>query len=127
MPKRTLLLNEQMTLWAELHKLSGSAMKDVVAWVWPTEPIPNSYFGLVRQLVNAVPRINAVKQSACIEGARMAFAQVKTFWGKIKVIDVAVKSPPKGKDRHELEHYFEDVLVAARLIEGQCSKDIIFE
>ena len=42
-------------------------------------------------------------------------------------IGVAVKSPPKGKDRHELEHYFEDVLEAARFIEGQCSKDIMFE
>ena len=50
-----------------------------------------------------------------------------TFWGNMKAIDVAVKSPPKGKDRHELEHYFEDVLVAARLIDGQCSKDIMFE
>ena len=57
----------------------------------------------------------------------MAFACVKTFWGKMKAIDVAVKSPPKGKDLHELEHYFEDVLVAARLIEGQCSKDMMFE
>ena len=45
----------------------------------------------------------------------------------MKAIDVAVKSPPKGKDRHKPEHYFEDVLVAARLIEGQCSKDIMFE
>ena len=29
-PKRPLLLNEQMAQWAELHKISGSAMKDVV-------------------------------------------------------------------------------------------------
>ena len=57
----------------------------------------------------------------------MAFARVKTFWGKMKAIDVAAKSPPKGKDRYELEHYFDDVLEAARLIEGQCSKDIMFE
>ena len=57
----------------------------------------------------------------------MTFAQVKTFWGQMKAISVAVESPPKGKDRHEPEHYFEDVLVAARLIEGQCSKDIMFE
>ena len=57
----------------------------------------------------------------------MAFARVKTFWGKMKAIDVAMKSPPKGKDRPEPEHYFEDVLGAARLIEGQCSKDIMFE
>ena len=45
----------------------------------------------------------------------------------MKAIDVAVKSPPKRRDRHEPEHYFEDVLVAAHLIEGQCSKDIMFE
>ena len=45
----------------------------------------------------------------------------------MKAIDVVAKSPPKGKDQHAPEHYFEDVLEAARLIEGQCSKDIIFE
>ena len=57
----------------------------------------------------------------------MAFARVKTFWGKMQAIDVVTKGPPKGKDRPEWEHYFEDVLEAARLIEGQCSKDIMFE
>ena len=102
-------------------------MKDIIIRLWPTETIPDSYFGLVQRLVDAVPRIDAVKRSACIEGARMAFARVKTFWGKMKAIDVAAKSPPKGKDRPEREHYFEDVLEAARLIEGQCSKDIMFE
>ena len=43
-PKRQLLLNEQIAQWAELHKISGSAMKDVIVRLWPTEPIPNSYF-----------------------------------------------------------------------------------
>ena len=57
----------------------------------------------------------------------MAFARVKTYWGKMKAIDVAAKSPPKGKDHYAPVHYFEDVLEVARLIEGQCSKDIIFE
>ena len=57
----------------------------------------------------------------------MALARVKTFWGKMKAIDVAMKGPPKGEDRQKPEHYFEDVLEAARLIEGQCSKNIMFE
>ena len=57
----------------------------------------------------------------------MAFARVKMFWGNRKAIDVAVKSPPKGEDLHDPEHYFGDVLEAARLIEGQYSKDIMFE
>ena len=81
----------------------------------------------MQRLADAVPRIDAVKRSTCIEGAQMAFARVKTFWGKMKAINVATKSPPKGKDRPELEHYFGDVLEAARLIEDHCSKDIIFE
>ena len=79
MPKHPLLLNEQMALWAELHKLSGSAMRDVVVRLWPAEQIPNSYFGLVRRLVDEVPWIDAVKRSTCIEGARMALARVKTY------------------------------------------------
>ena len=125
--KRPVLLNEQMSQWAELHRISGDAMKNVIIRLWPNGPVPKSYFGLARRLVDAVPRIDAAKRSACIEGARMAFARVKTFWGKMKAVDVVVKSPPKGKDRNEPEHYFEDVLEAARLIEGQCSKNIMFE
>ena len=116
--KRPLPLNEQMSQCAELHRISGAAMKNVIIRLWPTEPVLNSYFGLVQRLFDAVPRIDTVKRSACIEGAWMALARVKTFWGKIKAIDVAVKSPPKGKDCHEPEHYFGDVLVAAHLIEG---------
>ena len=76
---RPLLLNEQMSQWTELHRISGTALKNVIIWLWPTEPVPNSYFGLVQRLVDAVPRIDAAKRSACIEGARMAFARVKTF------------------------------------------------
>ena len=45
----------------------------------------------------------------------------------MKAIDVAMKGPPKGEDRPQPEHYFEDVLDATRLIEGQCSKNIMFE
>ena len=79
MPKRPLLLNEQMAQWAELHKISGPAMKDVVVRLWPTKPIPSSYFGLVQRLVDAVPCIDAMKRSTCIEGARMALACVKIY------------------------------------------------
>ena len=43
------------------------------------------------------------------------------------VTDIAAQSPPEGKDLNMLEHYFEDVLEGARLIEGQCSKNIMFE
>ena len=126
-PKRPPLLQEQMAQWAELHKVSGPAMEEVMVRLWPTEPIPNSYFGSVQRLVDAVLRIDAMKRSACIEGARVAFARVKTYWAKMKAADVAANSPPEGQDHRTPEHYFEDVLEGARLIEGQCSKNIMFE
>ena len=126
-PRRQALLNEHMAQWAKLHRMSGTAMKDIVVRLWPAEPIPNSYFGLVQRLVDAVPRIAAIKRSTCIEGARMAFARAKMYWVKMKAIDVAAKGPPGGKDHRTPEHYLEDVLEGARLIEGQCSKDIMFE
>lgn len=72
--KRPLLLNEQMSQWAELHRISSDAMKNVIIRLWPNELVPKSYFGLVHRLVDAVPRIDVAKRSACIEGARMAFA-----------------------------------------------------
>ena len=39
-PTNPLLLNEQMAEWAELHRLSGLAMKAVVDCLWPKEPSP---------------------------------------------------------------------------------------
>ena len=57
----------------------------------------------------------------------MAFARVKMHWGKMKAEKVAVEGPPESKAHRTPERYFEDVLKGARLIEGQCSKDVGFE
>ena len=47
-PAHPLLLNEKMAEWAELHRLSGLAMRSVVDHLWPEGPKPNSSFGLVQ-------------------------------------------------------------------------------
>ena len=103
------------------------AMKDLIVQLWPAEPIPSSYFGLVKRHVDARPRIDVVKRSACIDGAPMAFACVKMQWVKMKATEVATAGPPEGKDNRKPERYFDDILEGAREIEGQCSKDIIFD
>ena len=82
-------------------------------------------FGLVQQFLGAVPHINAMRRSACIEGARMALACVKTYWAEMKATDVA--SQDSDGSRVPVEHYFQEVLQGACLIETQCSKDIMFE
>ena len=48
-------------------------------------------------------------------------------WAKMKAASMAIEGPPGDKVHRTPERYFEDVLEGARLIEGQCSKDIMFE
>ena len=72
-------------------------MRSVVDHLWPEGPKPNSYFGLVQQFLGAVPHINAVKRSACIEGARMALARVKTYWAEMEATAIATQNPAVGQ------------------------------
>ena len=93
--------------------------------LWPERPKPNSYFSLVQQFLGVVPRINVIKRSACTEGSRMALASVKTYWAEMDATTVAAQGSAIG--RVAAEHYFEEVLEGARLIEAHCSKSIMFE
>ena len=100
-------------------------MKHVVSHLWPKRPEPKSYFSLVQQFLGAVPHINAMKRSTCIEGTQMALAHVKTYWVEMKAS--AVASQDSDESQVPAEHYFQEVLQGARLIETQCSKDVMFE
>ena len=95
-------------------------MKDLIIRLWPTEAMPGSYFGLVKWLVSACPRLDVVKRSACIEGARMAFARVKVWWAKMDAVKLVTEGPPEGKEHRTPERY-------SRIVVTQCSQDIIFD
>ena len=62
-PERPLPLTDRLAEWAELNRLSGLAMTDVVAHLWPERPKPESYFGLLQQFLGAMPHIEAMKRS----------------------------------------------------------------
>ena len=89
-------------------------MRSVVDHLWPGGPRPISYFSLVQQFLGAMMRIDAIKRSACIEGARMALAHVKTYWAEMEATTVATQGSAVG--RVAAEHYFEEVLEGARSI-----------
>ena len=55
----------------------------------------------------------------------MALACVKTYWADMKASVVA--SQDSDESRVPAKNYFEEVLPGARLIEAQCSKDVLFE
>ena len=78
---------------AELHRLSGLAMRFVIDHLWLKGLRPDSYFGLVQQFLGAVSRIDAMKRSACIEGAWMALARVKTYWADMEATIIATQNP----------------------------------
>ena len=101
-------------------------MKDMIIRLWPAEAMLGSYFGLVKRLVNACPRLDVVKRSACIEGAHMAFARCKMRWAKMIAVEQA-RGPPEGKEHRTPERYFADVLEGSRIVATQCGQDIIFE
>ena len=100
-------------------------MRSVVDHLWPERPKPNNYFSLVQQFLGAVPHINAMKRLASIEGSRMAFARVKAYWAEMDATTVAAQGLAIGQVA--AEHYFEEVLECARLIEAQCSKFFMFD
>ena len=77
--------------------------------------------------MNACPRLDVVKRSVCIEGARMVFARVKAWWAKMDAIKLMTEGPPEGKEHRMPERYFADVLEGSRIVATQCAQDIIFK
>ena len=80
----------------------------------------------MKRLVDACPRLDAIKRWVCIEGVRMAFARVKMQWAKMNAATVATEGPPVGKEYRTPERYFSKVLEGSRIVAEQCMKDVIF-
>ena len=54
-PEHPVPFSDQLKQLVELHRVAELAMRDLIIRRWHAEAIPNSYFGLVKQLVNACP------------------------------------------------------------------------
>ena len=76
--------------------------------------------------MGACPRLEVIKCSVCIEGARRALARAKVHWGKMDAEKLVKDGPPQGKEHRHPEMYYEGVLKGARLVADECSKDVIF-
>ena len=120
-------MSDQLKQLVELHKAAEQAMKGFIVRMWPGDALPNSYFGLVRWLVDACPWVEVIKHSACIEGASRALARAKVHWGKMDAQKLVTDAPPLGKEYRTPKMYYKTVLKGARTIAGECSKDVIFE
>ena len=126
-PDISVPLSDQLKQLVELHKAAEQALKGFIVWLWPGEALPGSYFGLVRQLVEACPRLEVIKCSVCIEGARRALARAKVHWGKLDAKKLITDAPPAGKEYRTPEMYYKTVLKGARKIADECPRDVIIE
>ena len=121
-PQHPVPLSDQLKQLVELHRVAKLAMKDLTIRLWPAEAIPCSYFGLVKRLVNACPRLDVIKRSVCIEGARMAFACDKVQWAKMNTGKLVTEGPPEGKEHRTPELYFDNVLEGSRIVAAVCER-----
>ena len=111
----------------ELEKATEVAMKDLIVRIWLGELLPTSYYGVIKQMVDASPRLEVIKRSVCIEDARRALARAKVHWGKLDAEKLVKDGPPEGKAHRYPEKYYDGVMKGARLVADECTKDIIFE
>lgn len=77
------LLSDQVKQLSELQQAAKSALEGVCEVLWPNSPLPTSFFELVQRLRSATARTELWKRSACMEGAREAFAAVQTWWPRL--------------------------------------------
>ena len=90
-------LSDQLKQLVELHKAAEQALKGFIVRMWPGDALPNSYFGLVRRLMDACPRLEAIKRSVCIEGACQAFARAKVNWAKMDAEKLVKEGPRRAR------------------------------
>ena len=77
---------------------------------------PNQLLQAREAACECLPRLDVIKRSVCIEGARMAFARAKVHWGKMDAEKLMTEGPPEGKEHRKPELYYDGVLKGARLV-----------
>ena len=97
-------------------------MKGLIVRLWPGDALLNSFFNLVRRLVDACPWLEVIKRSVCIEGARRAFARAKVHWAKMDAVKLVMEGLPQGKEHRHPEMYYEGVLKGAHLVADECER-----
>ena len=85
---------------SQLHERARQVMQDIAQSLWPSSSLPNGLGGLVDMLQGARRRFRLWKISACRQGAREAWAMVKTRYTKLDPNHMAEDGPaePDGQE-----------------------------
>ena len=113
---------------SHMHERVRQAMRSVAKALWPSASPPGSMAELVELFKGARRRIRLWKISACREGAREAWAMVKTRYTKLDPNHMA-RVGPLGSDGKEIpvSLVYDQVKVAAKYSQQDCKLDNLLD
>ena len=113
---------------SQMHERARQAMQSVAKALWPSASPPGSMEELVQLFKGARRRFRLWKISACREGAREAWAMVKTRYTKLDPNHMA-RVGPLGSDGKEIpvSLVYDQVKVAAKYSQQDCKLDNLLD
>ena len=112
----------------QLHERVRQAMQGVVQAMWPSRSMPEVRGELAEKLKGVRKRFRLWKISACRQGAREAWAMVKTRYTKADPNHMAKVGPvgPDGKEIH-VSLVYGQVELAAKYSQQDCKLDSVLD
>ena len=113
---------------SQLHEQVGQVVQGIAAALWPSASLPGSMGELVQLLKGAWWRFHLWKISSCRQGAREAWAMVKTCYAKADLNHMA-KVGPVGSDGQEIpvSLVYDQVALAAKYSQQDCKLDNLLD
>ena len=112
----------------QLHERVRQAMSGVIQALWPSVFLPEGLGGLAEKLQGVRRRLRLWKMLACRQGAREAWAMVKTRYPKADPNHMAEVGPvgPDGKEI-PVSLMYGQVELAAKYSQQDCKLDILLD
>ena len=111
-----------------VHERAQKAMISMAKALWPSDAPPESMEGLANLFKGARCRFELWKASACWEGAREAWAMVKTCYIGLDLNHMA-RVGPQGPDGKEIPMnlVYDQVMIAVKYSQEDCSLDSLID
>ncbi|XBI49468.1 hypothetical protein VPH35_113028 [Triticum aestivum] len=113
---------------SQLHERARQVMQGIAQALWPSSAVPGGMSELVEMLKGARRRFRLWKISACRQGAREAWAMVKTRYAKADPNHLA-EVGPVGSDGQEIpvSLVYDQVVLAAKYSQQDCRLDSLLD
>ena len=111
-----------------VHERARKDMKSMCKALWPGEVAPEGMAKLASRFKGAQRHFELWKMSSCREGAREAWAMIKTRFTKLEPKHLA-RVGPVGPDGQEVPVHlvYDQVMPAARLSQVDCAMETIID